>query len=366
MSVKLNKLKFHRNKEKLFETYEECENCRKFLIDTPSGLAIHARVCGNPYKFQCRLCAYSRQEDSQKTFFDSSNHFKSRKGLKNHIEEEHRDDQGCIKCPQIDCTKSFVTLHYLQQHLRNVHLELKRLSCKYCTKTMASRSSLLRHMRTIHLGDPQKMFQCDLCSTKTWNKTALIVHMITHIEDRKIKFICDRCGKHLANKDGLINHLLAKPKRCYYCSDKFVCSPLFERHCKKTHKAWGSIWPCETCGKKYQKVYDLEHHQCTKRHGKFKSKALEKFKCRICTESFEAKQIYLKHLRIIHKATENRKCHICLVNLATAERLKLHLQSHEKLKTFQCQHCSFVTQYRTCLRDHLTKFHIKKKSTNSD
>jgi KRAB domain-containing zinc finger protein len=374
-----------RERIKMFETFVNCQICSKIVVNSEKSILLHMKVCGGAGNFQCDLCSYSslhkftignhmRKHCKEKCLFcgdifaRKSRHQKGKKCFiclmeipcstlrERHIKEVHKDSFGYYSCPRNNCGKSSLnSIESFRSHIR-IHHSNKKHFCTFCTKQLSTVSYLKLHIKTVHAKTSAK-FHCDLCSYESSAKHLLFYHMKRHSDERSKHFVCDRCGHETDQKSQLRKHLLRRPLTCSYCDEKFRCNLLYQEHCREVHHVKHYFWPCETCKSVFKRADALKQHQKQNRHGKFSLIQPEEIKCGKCTKTFITRQIYWMHLKRVHKFTETRKCNICLVTFSTAERLKAHLENHEIAETFKCQHCSFVTQFKRSLQEHVQKRH---------
>lgn len=243
--------------------------------------------------------------------------------LHKHILEKHLDERGNFKCSHTDCQRGSISL-----------------------KSQAKQ--------------PSKAIKCYLCD---FVERTLQRHVDMHSKRRKKCFICEKCGKQFGSKQNMIYHQKTKPRKCLYCDELYTCKSMLVNHLKTEHKAWKDNWPCTFCSKSFKRYVIMKTHQRHSCSGKFVSTSLENLKCDACFKTFKDRHCFLQHMNSVHGTIEKRDCHICLVTFRTAENLKFHLENHQNLETFQCQVCSFRTQYRKNLEKHSKRFHksITKK-----
>ena len=100
-----------------------------------------------------------------------SKRYQTQKGLRNHVKKEHSRDVkelqdeafvdenvekakelfgNVIKCPLCPDSIEFKVMPTLKNHLKTVHLKIKRWVCKTCNKGMTTRTALAYHMEAAH------------------------------------------------------------------------------------------------------------------------------------------------------------------------------------------------------------------------
>ena len=112
------------------------------------------------------------------------------------------------------CEKKIFNKGNLNRH-KNIHNKSKAFKCDVCLKFFSAKSNLTRHYR-IHTGE--KPFACQICDKKFSQKIQLVQHQATHSDVRSFK--CSICpeGRYFKTKDGLNKHII------YHYEPKFVCS----------------------------------------------------------------------------------------------------------------------------------------------
>lgn len=286
--------------------------------------------------------------------------------------------------------EAFVKLTELEFNKRTKLKPYKTFTkCEKCEKWVAV--PLRRHLKYCDKVSVCETFQCDHCNFNTWFKGRLKEHSVIHLKTwksfgRPHCFICKadfschyslkchifesidhravrqthpkvvkghkchRCGYEAPCSNVLGNHLALKPCFCYYCDEKFTCRPLLKEHYKVEHGAESNNFPCESCDKVHKIVSKLKDHQQLWQHGKFSSKLQETLNCSECPKQFSSKEYLRKHLKRCHRELfasilekNSLKCQICHVSFKTRQRLNLHLDNHENVKTYRCKTCPFVT-----------------------
>ncbi|XP_074653948.1 uncharacterized protein LOC141908050 [Tubulanus polymorphus] len=134
--------------------------------------------------------------------------------LRNHHEQRHVCDQ---------CGKLYATMRYLRDHIFAVHNE-KRLRCPYdgCDVRFAKKPAMRQHVRRVHLRVKKIVCPYDGCASRFNQNKDLKQHVIVH-HTKERNYACEHpnCGKSFKNQYHLTVHRRIhsdeKPLKCPYC-----------------------------------------------------------------------------------------------------------------------------------------------------
>ena len=259
-----------------------------------------------------------------------------------HVESEHVNSEGLIKCEECDETaQDYDTMmeHMLSSHRRRKTKLMHQ--CPHCQKIFPKRLRLMKHIESVH---EKRKANCPHCN-KELQYHALRNHIkYSHQSDRSNKsFKCDECDFSTHLPQFLKNHVRLKHRR-----DEFR-------------------FPCDKCEKKYAFESQLKKHKQVVHDG------LKPFMCHKCGKSFgiDGKAQFEKHIQSDCKSTifpEGRKCHSCEV-LFTVEGnyIKHHIKVHGSLpptctdrEMFMCDQCSTLCISKKALKTHISNTHNRK------
>ena len=209
--------------------------------------------------FQCDKCELSflrkgdlkRHEKSQHfgaeiSCTDCEEKFTREDNLRAHIKALHSGDKNAYQCPVCKvefkkkfnykrhfkgykecnvCSRAFCSLKQVQDHQRNVHLQL---SCEECKKSFSDLAHLNRHKQAFYISKDTPRYKCEQCSECFCTKTDFSIHIA---EMHKKIYECSVCCKNFKSKLG------------------------FQMHCGKR-----DAQNCSECGKSFCSAHDLKLH----------------------------------------------------------------------------------------------------------
>ena len=282
------------------------------------------------------------------------------------------------------CAREFGTKCSLIRHIKDIHGNIRRFSCKICLKRGENVNDFLFHMkrclhalrrnsydRMIEDNTVTNPFSCPICERSFTRSDSLRRHVKINHKDLG-KFICRLCFKSGNTVDELEQHVSRCSQRihrnfsslrstpakknssinrqmkyaCFICDDLYPDRTKLVRHFRAHH---GSLktFTCNFCFHSGQNDPSsqalIEHLNLC--HG---YPRLE-YKCHICHCIFTAKHKLNAHLKIKHHQSEdvsaNRKlcCFLCDGFFPDANGLFQHLQdAHKDIRTLACKFCSYA------------------------
>ncbi|ERE68773.1 E3 ubiquitin-protein ligase [Cricetulus griseus] len=128
--------------------------------------------------------------------------FSNRQYLNHHKKYQHIN-QKSFCCPEPACGKSFNFKKHLKEHVK-LHSDTRDYICEFCARSFRTSSNLVIHRR-IHTGE--KPLQCEICGFTCRQKASLNWHRRKHAETAAaLRFPCEFCGKRFEKPDSVAAH----------------------------------------------------------------------------------------------------------------------------------------------------------------
>ena len=144
----------------------------------------------------CKQCGEKRENDS-KQFRVCPDCGKSVRGLKWHRDTMHSAEKH--KCSK--CEIEFSNIHYLKEHIKNVH---EKVPCVHCGKLFGLGKGMVRHIDTQHTSNDEKKFRCDECGKTFISNDRLKDHKNIHTGEKPYK--CKFCSACFASSGTRYKH----------------------------------------------------------------------------------------------------------------------------------------------------------------
>ncbi len=171
-----------------------------------------------------------------------------------------------------------------------------------------------------------QLFRCSICSKTFQSNSLLVWHMELHPKSHRSQepaFICHKCGKTCKDKKEFDRHnrihrlndkaVSQGRLRCDACLKPFSCLSILERHKPKGQDGL----KCSVCGQTLGCRRRLIDHLDS--HGKDGV-----FSCPWCIKTFENKFVLERHC-VLHTDRDRFKCRICFQSFGCGPHLKNHI-----------------------------------------
>lgn len=216
---------------------------------------------------ECQQYDYNTLTDFDSKTIDDHIHVADELKYEHVVEKNQLNEclNGVKKYECTECTRSYVGLHSLNQHIREYHEKTKVQICEICGKIFLNYYVYKTHILDIH--NISKV-ECKECGEWVKNERSLQVHM--HRKHRKdnVVYKCVICEYIAPNKYALSCHK-------------------YDVHIN-THK-----YKCNLCDKAFKRNFSLKRHIET--HNREKT-----YSCRFCSGTFLFSSTLYSHLKIVH------------------------------------------------------------------
>lgn len=237
-----------------------------------------------------------------------------------------------------DCDKTFSSKSKCRRHAW-CHRPMTEHphKCKYCKKGFISKAAVERHETSQCVSMPN---YCDMCCKGFPTEQALAEHLDNHKNYR-----CESCSQLFLSQRGLRKHYSQSHKKseeskslaCKVSNEEDIDQPAND--CKMSDDLVGP-YRCQSCNFSCEGVGELAIHTVQEHSEK------EMFSCDSCCKSFtdhSELQVHLRQHMEIKTGADPRNqtyhCSICNKVLKSLCTLRVHVQSHNKVRSFECNIC---------------------------
>ena len=309
----------HENHEKEAKKPFLCDSfgCGK-RFETNNGLVCHKETNHAEYRCPYPGCnavlskkiklLYHMDVHSNETFRCNSDGCQQVFDTRLALEEHRKAHVGSFVCDYDRCGYAAITLHDLDKHKRNCHLENNGLiKCSFCDKSYKDEYGLNLHILKVHpeLRPDIPLLVCDQrdCQYKTKSKAYYDQHKASH----RLPLKCDTCYKRFAEQLNLENH-----KNKHTMTDR-------------------NTFKCPDCGKEYKDLKGLRKHKDSYHKQKTIGCDVEG-----CKRLFSSQFLLKEHKKRMH---QRFVCEWpeCSNSYSSQPRLNWHMNIHKGLKPFRCQ-----------------------------
>ncbi|KAM7346817.1 uncharacterized protein ACRADG_006589 [Cochliomyia hominivorax] len=276
------------------------------------------------------------------------------------------------KCDQ--CQHKFGHKLTLDAHVRKIHEgQKKAFKCQLCDKAYSFIGGLSTHIKDVH-ERKQDSYDCNVvgCDKKYSNFITLQRHVrLKHLNiEAPHQYVCEQCGatfkqssnlryhmktRHPTEEDLKRKQLLPKERlECEECKKLFHSQYTLKYHKLRVHAA-EKKFECKICGRRVAKQFMLDSHMLV--HSD------QKLACKFCGREFVRKYQVEAHIRAVHQKLKPFQCPHCSESFASRKTLRHHIYIHTGEKPYVCDICGQSYRQPTCLKNH-RKIHNKTSTNN--
>ena len=291
---------------------------------------------------------------------------KKKKETKNKLKVKHEKNLGSRKPP----VESKIVMSR-KKRVFMANLDPAELTCDICRKTFPALYKLKIH-KLIH--SDTYPFMCMNCGKGFNNKYKMHSHekkKLCEVSNAKAVKIpkppktvnvniynCSECPTSFSLVKDLkrhiqVTHRVKQELRCVHCSTICRSQKNLIAHLKVVHNDHesGLKCTCGICGKKFQKLSNLEDH--IQRHSDMKQ-----FGCMYCPKRCATKQDLDRHLRS-HSGEATFTCQFCSRNFVHRKTYSTHVRKHLGQKPYMCIPCKKSFTALNYLKKHQSS-HLRK------
>ena len=244
------------------------------------------------------------------------------------------------------CHKSFPALYKLKIH-KLIHSDSFPFMCTKCGKGFNNKYKLQSH-------EKKKLCESESLKAEKVSKPPKTVNLTT--------YDCNECPmtfnlvKELKKHIQLV-HRVKEQLTCIHCSVVCRSQKTLITHLKVVHNDHdsGLKCTCGVCGKKFQKLSNLEDHIL--RHSEIKQ-----FGCMYCPKRCATKQDLDRHLRS-HSGEATFMCQFCSRTFVHRKTYANHVRKHLGQKPYHCKPCNKSFAALTYLKKHQLSHQRKGDAT---
>jgi KRAB domain-containing zinc finger protein len=213
---------------------------------------------------------------------------------------------------------------------------------------------------------------CKVLPPNTWSKKDYLLGHVRLFHDR-VTYTCDECGKSYRDWKRHKKYHTAEPKdilTCFYCDFFTLSNQTLRFHKKMEHPTKGGKkyiqgkLSCDSCSfttTGLSHTPELEAmrliiHKKIHREGNIV--------CDKCMFTTKRNFSFQRHLSDEHKLGERYDCTICDYSTggySGKSHLKLHMETHNKEKSFMCDKCEYKSSSQRSLKEHLQRHEDTKR-----
>ncbi|XP_063055062.1 zinc finger protein 256 [Engraulis encrasicolus] len=247
-----------------------------------------------------------------------------------------------------ECDKQFCHLANYRAHLRS-HAQSTPVRCCVCQLAFESEERLQLHLQHTHFED--EFYQCDFCKRIFTSLKDCEIHVHNHRAEAQLPQ-CPKCGRRFKQDKALRRHLHKRLcQRSYVCSD---CGQSFRKKNALLRHSFTHLgmlpYTCTTCDTHFRLARFYRRHECKP----------EAIRCVACLSTFTSRRDFEEHKKATgcwgsqsqsQTPCEEIRCMECGQTFGTAEELKKHAGSHQRV--LKCAECGMGFRSAIMLMSHM-------------
>lgn len=172
-----------------------------------------------------------------------------------------------------------------------------------------------------------------------------------HINDDG-QFICNLCNGTFRSRTSVYDHIRQHSGQKFLCNicGRFLSSRNNLTKHYRTVHLKEKNYQCSACEKRYDSSYRLRIHQNS-------HDGIRQFNCKLCSRNFLSSSSLARHRRTVHSQGEEYSCPICLRKFNIAYNMRIHMHTHSGIRPHICGHCNAGFHRKIKLQLHLKEVH---------
>lgn len=229
------------------------------------------------------------------------------------------------------CDKLFATAFTLERH-QAAHCKGMPNCCEKCRKGFATPEDLAKHEES------HKDYRCECCSQLYLNYRGLRKHYTQFHKNEMLLKQQSAATEDGATEGELENSARQKELKCATCGASCESDDALAAHYVEVHPDQ-QVFPCETCRKVFTDRDMLQTH--LRKHMQIKTgenSSEQTYLCNICDKELKSLSTLRVHVQS-HNKVRSFKCDICQEKYTTASNLRKHRKIHNTTRMYKCPHC---------------------------
>ncbi|XP_054165267.1 zinc finger protein 585B-like [Oppia nitens] len=243
------------------------------------------------------------------------------------------------RCLLSTCNQLSITRSHLIEHMKIVHF-VAPISCRrpQCQQMLfIDRVTYAKHNDECH-----RTNRCPYegCVFRTEHKSGLDIHLLSHSDIKQFWCPRDGCGAQFKYRHNVVHHL------------------------RRVHDTSDTLIKCDypDCERTYKNIYVLRKHK-KEQHSNIRVVCEQP----TCGQQFRTRKQMRHHMIVVHSDRVYR-CHWpgCEFEHKVDRQLKQHILTHSGFRRYSCDLCSYRTQSKKLLTNHIRRQHEVDNDNDAD